>query len=99
MYQTSLTKGQELVAQRMVKEFRRQGHEAFLITSIYHDGEPAGPTADEVKKRGGYVHLFDRLLEIPVIRLSSGGASWPPRRISFEDFIGILTKIVEELDL
>jgi D-inositol-3-phosphate glycosyltransferase len=99
MYQTSLTKGQELVAQRMVKEFRRQGHEAFLITSIYHDGEPAGPTADEVKKRGGYVHLFDRLLGIPVIRLSSGGASWPPRRISFEDFIGILTKIVEELDL
>jgi glycosyltransferase involved in cell wall biosynthesis len=99
MYQTSLTKGQELVAQRMVKEFRRQGHEAFLITSVFHDGEPAGLGADEVKKRGGYVHVFDRLLEIPVIRLSSDGATWPPRRIAFEDFMGILTKIVEELDL
>ncbi len=98
MYQTSLTKGQELVAQRMVREFRRQGHEAFLITSIFHDGEPA-VSADEVNRRGGYVHIFDRALEIPVIRLSSGGASWPPRRISFEDFIAILTKIVEELDL
>src|SRR5439155_1473299 len=32
MYQTSLTKGQELVAERMVREFRRQGYDAFLIT-------------------------------------------------------------------
>ncbi|MDA4117165.1 MAG: hypothetical protein OK455_02355 [Thaumarchaeota archaeon] len=39
MYQTSLTKGQELVAQRMVKEFRAQSYDAFLITSPYHDGE------------------------------------------------------------
>jgi D-inositol-3-phosphate glycosyltransferase len=99
MYQTSLTKGQELVAQRMVKEFRRQGHDAFLITSIFHDGEPAGLTSEDVKKRGGYVQVFDRVLEIPVIRISSDGATWPPRRISFEDFIGILTKIVDELNL
>jgi D-inositol-3-phosphate glycosyltransferase len=40
MYQTRLTKGQELVAQRMVKEFRRQGNDAYLITSIFHDWEP-----------------------------------------------------------
>ena len=39
MYQTSRTKGQELVAQRMVSYFKRFGHEAFLITSIYHDGK------------------------------------------------------------
>ncbi len=99
MYQTSLTKGQELVAQRMVKEFRRQGHDAFLITSLYHDGQPVGPTTDEVKKRGGYIHLYDHLLGVPVIRLCSGSASWPPRRISFEDFVGTLEKIVEELEL
>ena len=38
MYQTSKSKGQELVAQRMVREFIKMGHEAYLITSIYHDG-------------------------------------------------------------
>ena len=83
----------------MVKELRRQGHEAFLITSIYHDGEPAGLSSADVKRRGGYVHAFDKALGIPVIRLSSEGASWPPRRIAFEDFVGILTRIVEELNL
>jgi D-inositol-3-phosphate glycosyltransferase len=99
MYQTSLTKGQELVAQRMVREFRLQGHEAFLITSVYHDGEVVGLTQDEVKARGGYVHRFERELGIPVIRLGSSGSSWPPRRISFDDFVGTLRKIVDELDL
>lgn len=98
MYQTSITKGQELVAQRMVKEFRRQGYDAFLITSIYHDWEPV-VTAEEVKKRGGYIHLFDRDLGIPVVRVNSEGASWPPRRISFVDFVGVLSRLVEELDL
>lgn len=34
MYQTSKSKGQELVAQRMVREFIKMGHEAYLITSI-----------------------------------------------------------------
>lgn len=98
MYQTSLTKGQELVAQRMVKEFRRQGHDAFLITSTYHDGEPT-LAADEAKRRSGFIHFFDRTLEIPIIRVGGDGASWPPRRILLEDFIGVFTKIVEELDL
>src|SRR5947209_1590293 len=98
MYQTSLTKGQELVAQRMVREFRRQGHDAFLITSIYQDNEPA-VSADEVKRRGGYVHIFDRDLGIPVIRVNSDNTTWPPRRISFVDFVGILTSIVDDLKL
>ena len=98
MYQTSLTKGQELVAQRMVREFRRQGHDAFLITSIYHDSEQA-VSPDEVKKRGGYVHVFDRDLGIPVIRVNSDDTTWPPRRISFSDFVGVLTNIVDDLKL
>jgi len=98
MYQTSLTKGQELVAQRMVREFRRQGHDAFLITSIYQDNEPV-VSADEVKKRGGYVHVFDRDLGIPVIRVNSDDTTWPPRRISFSDFVGVLTSIVDDLKL
>ena len=98
MYQTSLTKGQELVAQRMVREFRRQGHEAFLITSIYQDSYQA-ISPEEVKKRGGYVHVFDGDLGIPVIRVNSDNTTWPPRRISFTDFVGILTNIVGDLKL
>jgi len=98
MYQTSTTKGQELVAQRMVKEFRRQGYDAVLITSIYHDWEPV-VSPEEAKKKGGYIHLFDRNLGIPVVRVNSEGASWPPRRVSFVDFMGVLSQLVEELDL
>ncbi|HUI00089.1 MAG TPA: glycosyltransferase family 4 protein [Nitrososphaerales archaeon] len=98
MYQTSLTKGQELVAQRMVKEFRRLGHDAFLITSIYQDSKPV-ISAEEVKRRGGYVHVYDRDLGIPVIRVSSDDTTWPPRRISFVDFVGVLTSIVDDLKL
>ncbi len=98
MYQTSLSKGQELVAQRMVKEFRRQGHEAYLITSIFHDWEPA-IGADEVKRRGGYANVFDDTLGIPVVRVESQTLAWPPRRISFVDFMAKLTAISEDLKL
>jgi len=98
MYQTSLTKGQELVAQRMVREFRRQGHDAFLITSVYHDSQQA-VDPEEVKRRGGYLHVFDVDLGIPVVRVNSDNTTWPPRRVSFSDFVGVLTDIVDDLKL
>src|SRR2546427_8746 len=98
MYQTSLTKGQELVAERMVREFRRQGYDAFLITSIYEDWEPALPI-EEVTARGGFVHLYDDRMRIPVIRVDSYQGTWPPRRIFFRNFIDVLKHIVEELKL
>ncbi len=97
MYQTSRTKGQELVAQRMVKEFRRQGHEAYLITSVYHD-QQAVASADEVNKRG-HLQYFDEPLEIPLIRVKSHKENWPPRRIAFADFVANLAKIVDEYGL
>jgi len=98
MYQTSLTKGQELVAERMVREFRRQGYDAFLITSIYEDWEPALPI-EEVTARGGFLHLYDDRMRIPVIRVDSYQGTWPPRRIFFRNFIDVLKHIVEELKL
>jgi len=39
MYQASSSKGQEFLAQRMVKWAIRLGHQAWLVTSVYHDGE------------------------------------------------------------
>ncbi|MGH9918177.1 MAG: glycosyltransferase family 4 protein [Nitrososphaerales archaeon] len=98
MYQTSLTKGQELVAQRMVREFRRQGHEAFLITSIYHDSTPVVEAA-EVKANGGYVESFDEVLGVPVVRVNSELGTWPPRRVSFVNFMSVLPRLVDELRL
>lgn len=98
MYQTSLTKGQELVAQRMVKEFRAQNYDAFLITSPYHDGEPV-ISDEELAMHAGFVYLFDEKLGIPVIRVGSVPTTWPPRRASLIDFIDTLTKIVDNYKL
>ena len=98
MYQTSLTKGQELVAERMVREFRRQGYDAYLITSIFEDWEPT-VSNEEITGRGGFLHLYDERLRIPLIRVDSYQGTWPPRRIFFRNFIDILKHIVEELRL
>ncbi len=94
MYQTSQSKGQELVAQRMVREFRAQGYDAFLITSAYHDGQVV-VSEEEIAKHGGYVYSFDERLGIPLIRVGAVGTSWPPRRISLSDFITTLGQIVD----
>src|ERR1700730_8982931 len=98
MYQTSLTKGQELVAQRMVTEFRAQNYDAFLITSPLHEGEPV-MSDEELTMHGGYAYVFDERLGIPVIRVASVTSSWPPRRASLMDFIDTLAKIVDNFKL
>ena len=98
MYQTSKSKGQELVAQRMVREFIKLGHEAYLITSIYHDGiEAVSP--DGLEKGKGYVYIEDSELGIPIIRVDSYVTRWPPRRIVFRDLIHTLERIVDEFGL
>jgi len=98
MYQTSLTKGQELVAQRMVKEFKAQNYDAFLITSPNHDGEPV-ISEEELAMHAGYKYTFDETLGIPVIRVGSVPTTWPPRRASLIDFIDTLGRIVDNYKL
>lgn len=98
MYQTSKSKGQELVAQRMVREFKKRGHDAYLITSIYHDGEEV-VSAQNVRKIGGFLFTEDQELGIPIIRVDSYIAKWPPRRIAFRDFISTLSNIMERFQL
>jgi len=98
MYQTSNSKGQELVAQRMVKEFIKLGHKAYLISSIYHDGAEVTPS-ENLRKVKGYVYVEDSDLGIPIIRVDSHIARWPPRRIVFRDFIPNLERIVDEFKL
>jgi len=98
MYQTSRTKGQELVAQRMVHEFIKLGHEAYLITSIYHDGKEV-VSPNNLRKIGGYMLTEDKELGISIIRVDSYITRWPPRRIAFRDFISILERIVDRFQL
>ena len=98
MYQTSTSKGQELVAQRMVRDFNALGHEAYLITSVFHDGIEVIPS-ESLRKSKGYVFVDDEVLGIPIIRVDSYVMKWPRRRISFRDFVQILEKIVDEFGL
>ena len=98
MYQTSTSKGQELVAQRMTKELASQGGRAVLITSRFHDFRPV-ISADEVRRNGGYVRYEDSSLGIEVYRVASRKVDWPPRRIEFNNFISILDRLVGELNL
>ena len=98
MYQTSASKGQELVAQRMTKELASQGGKAVLITSRFHDFEPV-VSANEVRRNGGYVRFENNALGIEVYRVASRKVDWPPRRIEFSNFISVMDRIVGELDL
>lgn len=98
MYQTSTSKGQELVAQRMVRDFISLGHEAYLITSVYHDGVDV-ISSDSLTKGKGYILVDDSELGIPVIRVASYVMKWPRRRISFRDFVNILERIVDDFKL
>ena len=98
MYQTSTSKGQELVAQRMVRDFISLGHKTYLITSVYHDGVDV-ISSDNLTKGKGYIFVEDSDLGIPVIRVSSYAMKWPRRRISFRDFVHVLERIVDEFKL
>ena len=98
MYQTSTSKGQELVAQRMTKELAAQGDRAVLITSWFHDFKPVIST-DEVRRNGGYVSYQDDRRGVTVYRVDSRKVEWPPRRIEFTNFVSILDRIVGELSL
>lgn len=98
MYQTSNSKGQELVAQRMVRDFNKLGQKAYLITSTYHDGAEVAPRGGLLRRKGYYC-VEDSALGIPVIRVESNLAKWPPRRIIFRDFVTVLNQIVDDYGL
>jgi len=97
MYQTSRSKGQELVAQHMVKYFRVLGNEAYLITSVYHDGREI--IREDQMGEKGYFFINDAELNIPVIRVASLVTKWPPRRIVFKDIVQTLENIVNDFQL
>ncbi len=98
MYQSSNSKGQELVAQRMAKYARRLGFEAWYVTSIYHDGHSV-VSEREVELTGkNYVLLHeDPAIKIPTVRVASYKTTWPPRRVVLRDFVTVLNNLDREI--
>ena len=93
MYETSITKGQEVVAQNMVRDFLSAGHNAYLITSPFHDYKKV--VSKRMLNRRGY-HYESAQLNLPVIRVDGDIVHWPPRRVELHDFVHALRSIVEE---
>jgi glycosyltransferase involved in cell wall biosynthesis len=81
----------------MVRYFKGLGNEAYLITSVYHDGRET-ISEDQMGERG-YFLINDVELDIPVIRVASLVSKWPPRRIVFKDIVQTLENIVNDFQL
>ena len=77
--------------------FRKLGHEAYLITSVYHDGQET--LSESSLGEDGYLLVEDAELHIPIIRVASTTSKWPHRRVLFKDSIYTLEKIVNEFKL
>ena len=99
MYQTSFTKGQELVAQRMTHELIKQGHKAFLITGPYHDNKPAIDQNELRRNVEGYLYFRESEFQVPLIRVDGDISTWPPRRIMFLDFVHVLKLLIDRFKL
>ncbi|MDQ1279038.1 MAG: hypothetical protein QG670_298 [Thermoproteota archaeon] len=99
MYQTSFTKGQELVAQKMARELVKQGHKAFLITGPFHDNELVTEHDMIERSTDGYVLFRKSDFEVPLVRVDGYISSWPPRRIMFKDFVSVLRRLVDRFKL
>lgn len=98
MYQTSSNKGQELVAQRMTRAFRKLGVEAYLIAGPYHDGRRAVPSRVLERSLEGYTR-DDKDAQIPLLRVDGYVSRWPPRRVMFRNFVDVLRNIVDRFGI
>lgn len=95
MYQNSFTRGQEIIAQSMVKGFKRIGIEAYLITGPFKNYKRV------ISKKYFKTHdyKFYKSKFCPIIRVDGYIPKWPTRRVNFKSFPYILRKIVNKFDL
>ncbi len=96
--QTSSYRGAELTAARMVKWALRLGHKAWLLTSAFHDWEPAVPERELDRSLSGYVALErDPKAGVPALRAISARSLVPAKRITMRDLFSVLRRIDEEV--
>jgi glycosyltransferase involved in cell wall biosynthesis len=77
----------------LVKALRRIGHEAWLVTSIYHDGEPAVDPEVVEKSEEGFVEVEKDVSGVPTIRVLSAKSMLPPGAVTLRSFSKILAAI------
>ncbi len=98
MYQTSSSKGQELVAQQMTRAFRKGQVEAYLIAGPYDDGKRILPSTVFETSLQGY-QQDDKDDQMPILRVDGYISKWPPRRIMFRNFVDSLRNIVDRFSI
>ena len=95
MYQTSNSKGQELIAKSQVREFNKRGDRAWLITGPFRDSKRV------VSKRtyGEVDWVVHHYSDLPIIRVDGYIPEWPLRRVMFYNFPDTLGKIVRKFKI
>lgn len=97
--QSSRWEDEHRAAVILVKAFRRIGHNAWLVTSVYHEDRPAlNPEVVERSERG-YVEVKDDPSGVPTIRVLSAKSLLPPWAVSLRAFVKVLSAIDEEYAL
>jgi len=77
----------------LVKAFQRLGHRAWLITSIYHDDEPALDPDLVEKSEKGFVEVEKDASGVPAIRVLSSKPLLPGGGIVLRNFSRVLGEI------
>ncbi|MCU7786789.1 glycosyltransferase [Pyrobaculum sp. 3827-6] len=77
----------------LVKALRRIGHEAWLVTSVYHDGEPAVDPEVVEKSEEGFVEVEKDVSGVPTIRVLSAKSMLSPGAVTLRSFSKILAAI------
>jgi D-inositol-3-phosphate glycosyltransferase len=83
----------------LVKAFRRLGHSAWLITSLFHEGAPALDPDLVEKSETGFVEVEKDVSGVPTIRVLSTKPLLPTGAVAFRNFSRILGEIVDSYGL
>ncbi|ACB39226.1 glycosyltransferase [Pyrobaculum neutrophilum] len=83
----------------LVKSFRRLGHKAWLVTSIYHEGRPVVDPRIVEKSENGYVEVEADVAGVPTIRVLSMKSLTPPGGVVLRSFGKILGALQERHSL
>jgi glycosyltransferase involved in cell wall biosynthesis len=87
------------VAAVLVKAFRRLGHSAWLVTSLFHEGAPALDPDLVEKSETGFVEVEKDVSGVPTIRVLSTKPLLPTGAVALRNFSRILGELVDSYGL
>jgi D-inositol-3-phosphate glycosyltransferase len=83
----------------LVKAFRRLGHSAWLVTSLFHEGAPALDPDIVEKSETGFVEVKKDVSGVPTIRVLSTKPLLPTGAVAFRNFSRILGEVADSYGL